>query len=462
MFSVTGGKTPASEYRVRNKWKQDTDMHARIYRDLFLILLAIVVLLIAGNVAAHYYLEAQISALGEREAEKRRKAWAFERFQEQRAEHWLDTYGPEVLARVYPGKTHAEIESLVKTHSAIRFIYEPFAEHRHPQLTDPNLHIHDEGFRLVGRNQGPWPLDENALNIFIFGGSTTLGGGVADHETIPAQLQNILRRNQNTKPINIYNFGVGSYFSTQEITLFQNKIREGLKPDIVVFIDGLNDFYFWNGESAVAGVYRNAYAEFQNRSVAGVQQIDFWHTLGLLWSSLPVVRLANQLALSRETDASIATKDRHSPVVRGISDIELSEAIRQRTQQTTDEALDRVIARYEANVAIAEAIADKYGILPIFVWQPVPVYQYPLDLHPYAISNEHLRVGLAYPRMAERVAKSKPARNFVWCADVFSDSKTGKYVDSVHYTAEGNRDIATCVAAQLVGLLTQSDSRVSD
>lgn len=428
-------------------------MHARIYRDVFLILLVIVLLLIAGNVAAHYYLEAEISALGEREAEKQRKAWAFERFQEQRAEQWLDTYGPEVLARVYPGKTRAEIESLVKAHSAIRFIYEPFAEHRHPQLTDPNLHIHDKGFRLVGRNQGPWPLDENALNIFVFGGSTTLGGGVADHETIPAQLQDVLRGGQSTKPINVYNFGVGSYFSTQEITLFQNKLREGLKPDIVIFIDGLNDFYFWNGESAVAGVYRNAYAEFQSRSVAEVQQNDFWHALGSLWSSLPVVRLAKHLATSHEIDASIASEGQHSLVVRGVSDIELSETIRQRIQQTSDEALDRVIDRYKANVAIAEAISDKSGIQPVFVWQPVPTYNYQRDLHPYPIPHEHLRTGLAYPRMADRIAKGKPARNFVWCADVFVDAESVKYMDSVHYTAAGNRDIATCIAERIDSLI---------
>lgn len=425
-------------------------MRQQIYRDTFLILLAIMFLLIAGNVAAHYYLEAQISALGEREAEKRRNAWAFERFQERRAEQWLENYGPEVLERVYPGKSREDVLALIKSHSAIRFIYEPFAEHRHPQLTDPDLHIHEEGFRLIGRAQSAWPPDENALNIFVFGGSTTLGGGVADHETIPAQLQNTLREEYGLKSASVYNFGIGSYFSTQEVTLFQNKIRDGWRPDVVIFIDGLNDFYFWKGESDVANVYRNAYAELQKSAVAGVQKNDFWHELKSLWQSLPVVKLARHLATSREIDASIANQNEHSFVVARVPEKNLAYAIRSRIQNTDDEDLDRVIDRYSANVAIAEAISDKYGILPVFVWQPVPVYRYRMDIHPYAIPNEHLRVGLAYPRMAERVAKSKPARNFVWCADVFENSQTPQYVDSVHYTAEGNGDIAKCIAREIV------------
>ena len=105
----------------------------------------------------------------------------------------LKHYGLSYFQRVYPGKSEAEIIELIRDQAQVGAVYEPYAEFRPSPFISPTLNIHTEGFRLIGSEHGPWPPDKNAINIFVFGGSITLGSGVTDAETIPAVMQSRLR-----------------------------------------------------------------------------------------------------------------------------------------------------------------------------------------------------------------------------------------------------------------------------
>jgi len=41
----------------------------------------------------------------------------------------------------------------------------------------------------------------------------------------------------------VYNFGRAGYYSTQERILFEYFVAKGVKPDVAIFLDGLNDFF---------------------------------------------------------------------------------------------------------------------------------------------------------------------------------------------------------------------------
>src|SRR6516165_10527591 len=123
-------------------------------------------------------------------------------------------YGDERLAKVYPGKTPQEINDLLSETWSRPFIYETFTQFAERPFRGRYVNVDAAGFRFSA-GQGPWPPDPRALNVFVFGGSGTFGYGVADSETIPSRLQEELRR-RNGQPITIYNFGRGSYYSTQE------------------------------------------------------------------------------------------------------------------------------------------------------------------------------------------------------------------------------------------------------
>ena len=107
--------------------------------------------------------------------------------------------------------------------------------------------VDEAGFRR-GDVQGPWPVDDDAFNVFVFGGSTTFGYGVTDNLTIPAALQFYLRESLTTDQINVYNFGRAAYFSVVEAELFEVLLDDGVVPDLAIFIDGLNDFVFFDGQ----------------------------------------------------------------------------------------------------------------------------------------------------------------------------------------------------------------------
>ena len=59
--------------------------------------------------------------------------------------------------------------------------------------------------------------------FFVYGGSTTWGYNVADYQTIPSYLQKELINN-GYNDYCVYNFGGGSYFSTQENIRFQKHL----------------------------------------------------------------------------------------------------------------------------------------------------------------------------------------------------------------------------------------------
>ena len=71
------------------------------------------------------------------------------------------------------------------------------------------------------------------------------GFNVLDYETIPSQFVQLYKeRFHDGKSIRVYNYGTPTYYSYQELILFSNLVYNGHKPDIVVFLDGINDFWF--------------------------------------------------------------------------------------------------------------------------------------------------------------------------------------------------------------------------
>ncbi len=80
--------------------------------------------------------------------------------------------------------------------------------------------------------------------IWFFGGSTMLGQGSNDANTIPSHSCRALARYWPEFNWRCLNFGIGGYVSTQEFVQFllEFRNRPEERPDTVVFYDGVNDF----------------------------------------------------------------------------------------------------------------------------------------------------------------------------------------------------------------------------
>jgi len=96
--------------------------------------------------------------------------------------------------------------------------------------------------RHAGRQTwNPPVLKSPATIVFVFGGSAAWGYGARDDHTIPSQLSR--RLNARIPRFRVYNFSEPGYTFTQGLFWLITKLRDGARPDYVIFYDGFNDVY---------------------------------------------------------------------------------------------------------------------------------------------------------------------------------------------------------------------------
>ncbi len=98
----------------------------------------------------------------------------------------------------------------------------------------------------------------DTYNILCLGDSYTYGIGAGIEHSYPAQLQEILNRNNPGKKFKVLNLGVPGFNSAQVLQTM-NGILPGFKPDMIVVMVSCNDFYHFdavlcNSELAFLGV----------------------------------------------------------------------------------------------------------------------------------------------------------------------------------------------------------------
>jgi hypothetical protein len=138
----------------------------------------------------------------------------------------------EAVRKNFAHLSAAEFTALERATGELRFRYEPGIGIIQAPLHSTLINVDDHGIRANG-NQ---PRGIAALQgaTWFFGGSTTFGEMVADHETIPAQLERLIDRP-------VINLGVLSYAAQQENALLAHYLRVGYRPALVLFLDGINE-----------------------------------------------------------------------------------------------------------------------------------------------------------------------------------------------------------------------------
>lgn len=129
--------------------------------------------------------------------------------------------------------------------------YEPYLVWK----ADTSLYFEEEigsdGFRITPASNS----DSNAYAVFVFGGSTIWGTGVPDSSTIPSYLCELLQSSVSG-PVEVRNFGQLGYVSTQEMIEICFQLRSNNVPDLVIFLDGMNDVAAAY-ESGIPGTHQN-------------------------------------------------------------------------------------------------------------------------------------------------------------------------------------------------------------
>jgi len=328
-----------------------------------------------------------------------------------------EKYG-EALSRVYPEMTRREVNDLLVETWTRGFVYEPLVQYKEAPHVGRFVNVHEAGFRR-SKDQGPWPPAAQNYNVFLFGSSSVFGYGLPDDLTIASYLQQRLGR-QDGRPVKIYNFGRGRFYSTQDRRLFERLLLAGYKPDAALFIHGLSEFRRLED--------RLPYTERLERAL----DQDFFGNLTWMVQSMPLERMWRWVGKRLAGEAASAPEGADSPL----------------PEHARPETLERLIGRWFDNRDLIRLMARQHDVPVLFIWQPVSSYKIGSQALPLGQVDmgPHAYAGLGYEMMAERLGGRSPEPDFIWCADIQEGVDEPLFVDAVHYNARMSELIAACIA----------------
>jgi len=263
------------------------------------------------------------------------------------------------------------------------------------------IHVDAEGRRRTWNARDEAEAD---TRIWMFGGSTLWGTGSPDDQTIASGVARGLT--DRGFSVHVTNWGESGWVSTQSLIQLLLRLRAGERPDLVIFYDGVNDF-FAAAQLREAGLPQNE----DNR------RLEFARNPGI-----PVSDVAPEVTGRREPD---------------------------------DAALAReVVDAWLGNIEQVRALGAREGFSVLALWQPVALLDKPLtdderasldrlDAGARRLIEDHygvLRGRLPLPDVADLSA-------------VLDGRTEPLYLDFCHLAPQGNAIVASRIVDLVAGLL---------
>lgn len=259
--------------------------------------------------------------------------------------------------------------------------------------------------------------------VYVFGGSTIWGTGVRDDYTIPSCLSKLF--NRDGYDFVVYNYGESGYTFTQEIIHLILLLRDGHKPDYVLFYDGVNDVY-GAYQSGVAGTTQN-FSEIGKKlfqSQTPIQQIligvyDIVDNYSMIYRTIMKIPAVFSPQLNFQEVAS------------GYNDQEL--------QQLADGVVDY----YAQSLNLLDHLAQTYGFKYACFWQPVIFTENKLTDEETTIEprlEDKALCGIYKNTNNALMATAPP--HFFNISDALRDRQNTYYTDFCHLSEEGNEVVA--------------------
>jgi lysophospholipase L1-like esterase len=269
-----------------------------------------------------------------------------------------------------------------------------------------------------------------AARVFFFGGSTLWGSFLRDDHTIPAEASRRLQALVGPgSRVEVTNFGETGHVFTQGMLELMLQLREGNRPDVVVFYGGINETFstLQNGEAGLGQNEANRVKEF----ALGRQLVWHGHEEGAV-KDLHSFAVLNAEALSRLRLVQRVARVLHPAPPT--------------TLLPRDSAARSIVRVYAENVRMIESLARTYGFTPIYVWQPT-LHATRKVLTPFerrlmrTIDNDPMQRRLkevhfaVLPLLDSAVTQQVPGR-FVNASATFAGDTVSAYSDQVGHNTE--------------------------
>lgn len=269
-----------------------------------------------------------------------------------------------------------------------KFIHESWVEYRNVDFNGKYMNM-DGPVRRSSPAAYYNPAATDTLDIYFFGGSTMFGFNVLDGETIPSRFVEMYKKKYPAaRSIRVYNYGNPTYYTYQELMLFSDLIFKGHKPDVVVFLDGLNDFWF-----ATASYYRQSYFSYIFRQVfnRGLRSKGEFHFI--------------------DTSEAMFKNPAYLPL---------------------DQYEQGLVTNYFENLENIRFVAEMAGARSYFFCQPSPFYKYPnQQKDPMCFKDTNTRFNRIYPMIESRAPSMT---NFTYLGNMLQNETGYPFVDGLHYS----------------------------
>jgi lysophospholipase L1-like esterase len=334
---------------------------------------------------------------------------------------------PRIVADGYDGQASWVLTHFREDKQAVAE-WAPYVYFRHKPTAGWTINVDPSG-RRVTWNPGELAsvVRPTPVRIWVLGGSTVWGMGARDEFTIPSLLSKML--NERGHLVDVSNLGEVGYVSTQELLALELALRGGERPDVVVFLDGVND---------VLATMQNGVAGWpQNEANRREEFEDHRHGGRLLVTALrQLVEGSAMMRLARAVGARLGSAGLGSATQQPWM---VDETARLRLARET-------IDLYARNAELAAVLGKAYGFRTRHYWQPT-VFTKPRR---HAVESERAeQYAVLGPWLAEVKRRLETRREIVDLGGLFDAESRLIFWDFCHTTEEGNRAIAQAIADDL-------------
>jgi hypothetical protein len=322
------------------------------------------------------------------------------------------------------------------------------------------VHHNAQGFRRTTDVAREKP--EGTIRIFLMGASTAYGlGGMWPHlqeefevldnsETIDAYLEQLLKQAWGTDRVEVINAAVPSIWTHHHlINLNQTILR--YDPDMVLFLDGWNDHFFYSRSHDQFASY--AYDEASNvimgpPTVGALLRMNSWWLFRKSAFFHVVGRAAREVApLLRGR-----TPPRPIDVEKAVEDVQWVFE-RNALQMIERNALILQAARIPAIFMLQPILAierDRIGRMP-----EIERRLFEFNLEAWAPGYEEFMRG-AVPPISRRIAETVTplGAGYLDMTGIYATSKGQIFTDYAHLTPEGNRILAERLLPEIMSRIS--------
>lgn len=320
----------------------------------------------------------------------------------------------------------------------LRIDWAPHVGGRMRPFQAPGITIDEGGLRRTWAPEGKRG-SASAKRVYAFGGSTMLGAGVRDEETVPSLLAQRLA--DAGHDVELVNYGQPAYTAIQSFITFSEEIARGNVPHVALFLDGQNEAITAE-QSGRAGTVFNADSRAEELNL-----LQPWRRDDLIRHALHAV-LPRIMRRYQTLEEAIKPASRDQPVL---------------TAENIGPLSREVARRYLDNLRHIRAVAEDNGVQTLFFWQPILFTKKHLTDHEARYQHDgapvpELRAPL-FRAVYGALTSDPDFRSMPGAVDIsglFDDTPEPRFIDPFHLAEKGNAAVAEAMLPHVVAVLEKS------